>query len=137
MKIKAFATLLLAGLAACSGTDTSGIFMAANSYRVLPTSDPARFEVLGRAGGGGSDYYCAAADYAFRRLGASPADRVVVLSSPSVGQRTGSLSAFFTVAAQGSIPYSNSLYYSMRPGENAQIGLARQTCRKDPVRLNN
>ncbi|WP_193142350.1 hypothetical protein [Meridianimarinicoccus sp. MJW13] len=137
MKLKAVTALTLLTLGACSGADTSGIFMAANGYRVLPTADPNRFEVLARAGAGGSDYYCAAADYAFRRLDASPADRVVVQSSPSVGQRTGSLSAFFSVAKQGSVPRSNTLHYSMQPGQNAQIGLARQNCRKNTFKNDN
>jgi hypothetical protein len=66
------------GSASESGAQAT--WRARNTMRVAP--DPARPDtaaVISRAQAGPSDFWCAAGDYAVRRLGAAPTDRVYIL----------------------------------------------------------
>lgn len=136
MKLKAIAAVLsVAVLGACDGVGSpSGIFLSVNRMHVVPTSDPARFEVLAQPGSAGPDFFCAAADYADRRLNASPADRVVLTRPVARNPDTGRRSGLFTVAPNGSVAPTRSITISTRQaGENMQIAHARSLC-NDPTR---
>ena len=71
--------------------------------------DAERFEVFARAGLGGSDYFCAAANFARVHLGASATDRVVIVSGlgPSLTR-----------------PNQRSVVFALRPpGAKREFGL--------------
>lgn len=129
--------ILLAALGALAACDTTGgtermqsTYLAVNNFRVVPSPDPARFEVVANAGGGGSDFFCAAADYAYKRLDVPTNARVVLVApvGPSVAN-PGGRGAFFTVAPRGTVPPSKGLSVRMsRAGENYSIAHARNFC---------
>lgn len=87
LAVTALLAALLAGCTPVAGPGQSGadsatvsIWRARNTMQVAP--DPARpntAAVISRAQAGPSDFWCAAGDYAIRRLGASPTDRVYIL----------------------------------------------------------
>ncbi len=111
-------------------TRSNSNFVAQNRYIVTPGPGGGEFTVLGQAGAAGSDFFCAAADYAHRRLGVSDAERVMLIApvakNPAYGgQRTGT----FRVASRGEAPERANINVSMRrAGENLQIGHARSMC---------
>lgn len=129
--------ILLAALGALAACDTpggtermQGTFLAVNNFRVVPSADPTRFEVVANAGGGGSDFFCAAADYAYKRLNAPTNARVVLVApvGPSVAN-PGGRGAFFTVVPRGTVPPSKGISIRMRrAGENYSIAHARNFC---------
>ena len=55
----------------------SGAWQADNLLTVNPLPNGV-FEVIGRPGSAGSDYWCAAGDYALRVLGASGTQRIYI-----------------------------------------------------------
>lgn len=87
LAVAALLAALLAGCTPASGprqtaadSATTSIWRARNTMQVAP--DPGRpntAAVISRAQAGPSDFWCAAGDYAIRRLGASPTDRVYIL----------------------------------------------------------
>lgn len=125
------ALMALAGLAACaSGTPLSPQYVAVNGLRVVPFDD-GRFEVVARPGTGAADYFCAAADYAMRFLGAQAADRVVVRrpDGPSLAN-PGGRSVVFEVAPAGSVARSRGiLVRTNEAGANRTVAHARALCR--------
>lgn len=135
------AALAAVSLAACdvtmsaSGGGGGSRFLARNNYVVVSGPGGGEFTVLGKAGAAGPDYFCAAADYAHRRLGYPDAERVVLIApvakNPAYnGQRTGT----FRVASSGQVPPRTGISVSMRKaGENLQIGHARSMCETHPV----
>ncbi|MFV0244100.1 MAG: hypothetical protein ACK5IB_03640 [Qingshengfaniella sp.] len=108
----------------------AGGFVARNGYIVQPIAGSDAFTVLGKAGGAGPDYFCAAADYAYRRLGVSDVDRVVLINpvapDPAFnGRRSGA----FRAVSRDQVPPRTGLTVSMRQaGENLQIAHGRNLC---------
>lgn len=128
---------LLAALAV-AGCDSNGIggdrmsgsFVATNRLTVVPLSGPNDFEVLATGGTGGSQYFCAAGDYAFRRLNAPPAYRVVVTrpESSSISQ-PGRRGVGFTVVPQGATPGSSGFAANVRSvGANYSVSHSQLLC---------
>lgn len=111
------------------------VFRATNNYLVVPGPGAGEFTVLGQAGAAGRNFFCAAGDYAYRRLGAPQADRVMLVSSvgrnPAYnGQRTGT----FRVVTEAEAPPRTGVSVSTKAGENLQIALARNNnCRPNPI----
>lgn len=110
-------------------------FTARNNLRVVPEPSPEQFTVLSRGGAGGSTFFCAAADYAFRRLGESPSRRVVVVEP--VGQDArfgGTRSVVFTVASTDEVPDRRGFLARVdREGESLTIAHARKLCSDGPT----
>ncbi len=124
-------TLLLlaaAALGACATNST--VFVTKNSHQVARLA-PDRFEVFAQPGTGAPDYFCAAGDYAFFRLGASGSDRVIVTrpNGPS-STRPGSRSMEFRIIDFDQGPRTPRIVLSMSDrGENLPIAHARLLCR--------
>ncbi len=88
----------------------SGDFIARNKHRVVATTvDGALMEVFSTPGAGAPGYFCAAANYAIRRLGANWSDRVVVVRPE---ERSASRPAF------------RSVLFAVRPWQEARSGNA-------------
>lgn len=139
MRLIMISLLAAVGLTACDTTGTSAerratsSFRAENTYLVYPTGTPNRFEVMGKGSASGTQYFCAAADYAYRRLGAGPADRVVLLEPVGPSARGGN-SGFFRVAPRGTVESSSGITLSMKKaGQNAQIAHARNLCENPSI----
>lgn len=135
MMLAGLAALTLVGACATTGPDSisstraESVFVARNHFRVTPTPDPNRFVVRPRGGGGASFYFCAAGEYARRRLGASAADRVVVIAPQ--GSFDG-LAVGFELMPQGTIESSNSITLRVnRVGESLRVAHAQSLCRQD------
>lgn len=130
----------LLAISACSPAAQTArmdsVFRAMNGYLVEPGPGSGQFTVRGQAGASGRDFFCAAGDYAYRRLGAPPVDRVELITNvgrnPAYnGQRTGT----FRVVTKEEVPPRTGLSVSMKAGENLQIAHARNNdCRPPAVR---
>jgi len=122
------AVFAVGGYGAVSAGREDAVFSAENGFLVHPIGE-GRFEVIARGSSAAQGYFCAAGDYARRRLGAMPADRVVVVEplGPAINN-PGGKSAKFTVGAQGT--GSSSISPSVRRvGQSMSIGHARALCR--------
>lgn len=133
----ASAALLAAALAlgGCTVQGTGGgdanrmssSFRATNNFLVVPGPGSGEFTVLAQAGASGKDFFCAAGDYAHRRLGAPDSMRVMLVTpagpNPAFnGQRT----AGFRVVSSGEAPPRQGINISARRvGENLLVGHAR------------
>lgn len=111
--------------------------LARNKHRVAPSAiDGADMEVYSRPGSGGSQYFCAAADYAKRWLNSHNSDRVMVVipEAPS-STKPGFRSVHFSVVPwQSAQAEDSSLALDIdRAGEELVIVLALKLC--EPRRL--
>ena len=109
----------------------NAVFRASNGFIVHPL-DAGRFEVIPRGNSSSKGFFCAAGDYAQRRLGEPPAARVVLLSpvGPAINN-PGGRSAKFAVAPQGAARNSSIFVNTRRAGESLTIGHARTLCNRD------
>ncbi|MEM9394817.1 MAG: hypothetical protein AAGA38_13230 [Pseudomonadota bacterium] len=88
----------------------SSEFLARNKQRVAATTvDGAMMEVFSTAGASAPGYFCAAADYAIRRLGANWSDRVVVIRPE---------------AQSATRPEFRSVLFSVRPWQDDRASTA-------------
>lgn len=93
-------------------------------------SDPSRFDILQNAGSGGSDYWCAAGEYAIKKLGVSPATRVYLVQPLAKG-RLGRNSVGFSVNPNA-VPSAGSNGFTMsitKVGQNWSAEHARSQCK--------
>jgi len=80
--VRILAALLLAA-AFTAPLEAAEPYRAFNTLGVVPDPErPETFRVISRAHGGPADYWCAAGDYARRKLGAGVTARVYVLRPP-------------------------------------------------------
>ncbi len=87
------------------------------------------FEVLTQAGAGKVEYYCAAGDFAKRRLGASNTDRVVVTRDVGPSQTTANRQAVgFTLASRDAVDTSSSVTLSTKVGQARSVGHSKSLC---------
>lgn len=109
-----FAALAL-GVLLISAPQASA-FIAANDMRV--TSDGARSFVVSPARGkhGATDYWCAAGDFAIRRLGLRPSTRLYRLTSGS-----GKGGVRFSLDPQGAVPSGVSVFGAKDSGLSASL----------------
>ncbi|MCV6597699.1 MAG: hypothetical protein OIF40_11545 [Mangrovicoccus sp.] len=124
----AMATVAMLALAACDNpARQDAVFSAKNGFVVHPIGE-GRFEVIARGSSAANGYFCAAGDYARRRLGAMPADRVIVVDpvGPAVNN-PGGKSAKFTVVPSGTGSSSISPNVN-RVGQSMSIAHARTLC---------
>ncbi|MCM2560784.1 hypothetical protein M8756_03025 [Lutimaribacter sp. EGI FJ00015] len=120
---------LAISLALFAATPSLADFAAINGLRVVPMGDGARFEVIGRAGSGPQQYFCAAADYAQSVLGAPVAGRVSVAAPRGASQtRPGRRAVAFVVDDGPGRRAGDDNRYGLSVSEvgfNVSIGMAR------------
>lgn len=132
----AIASLFLIVLVACAGPQPSAsrLFVASNDHRVYGLGEPDRFEVLSRPGAAGRDYFCAASEYAIRRLRAGPTDRLVVATpiGGSLAQPSRRAVGFQLVPQGVAVPDRRGVTVSVsRVGENLNVAHGRSFCRDE------
>lgn len=108
-----------------------GDFITRQNFRVTPGPQEGQFTVLGTAGAAGPDFFCAAAEYAWRRLDVPQSQRIVTVSpvarSPDHGGRR---STVFAVVAPEDSQSNESLQARVdRAGESLTIAHALTLCR--------
>jgi len=113
-------------------------FNGKRGTRVAPVND-AIFEVVGRASADGMDYWCGAADYARRALGAPWTARVFIAQGRAQSVTTNRKSAVqFTLnpGAAGTSSGSPSLSLnSLREGDNMTVQQAYSYCQVPRMRF--
>ncbi len=99
------AAVVVAAVAGCNTAGGTGGFISEYSLQVLPSpTNPADFEVLQKSPNGATDYWCAAGEYAMKRLGVSPASRVYLRKPSGPAEfREGRRSIGFTIAPSPSV----------------------------------
>ncbi|AML51648.1 hypothetical protein [Falsihalocynthiibacter arcticus] len=156
--LKTAAVFSLVGLSACNTTVAGGsggvgmsastssptrtgahVFLASNDMVVY--GDPAvagRFEVQQRASRGGSDYWCAAGQYAVQSLGVEPNARIYLAAPIGDGHLSNKAkTAAFTVSPDVELQniaaaQSNGLTMTItRVGENWSVAHSRLQCDSD------
>ncbi|AVO39549.1 hypothetical protein [Pukyongiella litopenaei] len=127
-------TAMLAGLVPLSAL----AFSAPHGARVNPVSN-AVFEVVPRSSGNGPVFWCAAADYARRALGAPWTARIYIARGRGVSETTGRRSSVqFTLdpAAAGIQPMPPSVSLNaLRAGDNMSVQEANSYCHIPPRRF--
>lgn len=127
---RAFLTALVVAAAASQ----AAAFTAINRLDVNPLSQPGAFEVIQSRGAGPRQFWCAAADYARRELGA-PASQRIVLAAPRGASATvpGRTAVTFQLAPRGARPESRGgVSTTVRiPGEAYSTSFARGFCEAD------
>ena len=118
--------------------DTAYAFSGRNGTRVAPVSN-AVFEVVARGSGTGYDYWCGAADYARRALGAGWSDTIYIARGRGQSVTTGRRSAVqFTLdpGAAGITPIAPSLSLNaLKVGDNMSVTQANNFCNMGPRRF--
>lgn len=128
-----------AGVSTTVGNGSRGTYLAYNHMRVVPDpAVPGRFEVMQRAGNGGSGYWCAAGEYVIVSRGMRPGTRVYLEQPLGPGKMGIGSSMGFTVAPDAELQaiadaQSNGLVMSMkRIGENWSAEHSRSQCAPVP-----
>lgn len=107
------------------------------NMRAYPVND-AVFEVIARTAGGSNDYWCGAADYAQRVLGAPWAAQIYVARGRGPSVTTGRRTAVqFTLdaATAGVTPRGKDIVLSrLQPGDHMSVQQAKLYCGPAPVR---
>jgi len=119
-----FLTILLAfspGLA--------GAWVADNRHHVDFVSETV-FEVVGRPGSGGQEFWCAAGDFARRALGAGAAQRVYLVRGPAPAQtRNWNRAVLFSLVPPQGADLSTMQTLSVdRVGDNLNVTMAQSYC---------
>lgn len=108
-------------------------FTAQNRLNVNPVNANV-FEVIGRAGSSGADFWCAASDFAHRQLRAPWQSKIYIARSRGASVTSNRRSAVhFTLdpAAAGITPIDPSpSLNALRVGDNMSVQLARTFCQR-------
>jgi len=129
-----FSALGLACLTALPAT-AADAFKANRGVRVLPVNDIV-YEVVPRGSGGTWDYWCAAAQFARRGLGASWTDRFYVVRGRDLSVTTGRRSSVqFTLYPEraGVPPKTGWLSLGFRPGDSMSVQQGYGYCVQAPA----
>lgn len=129
--------LITAAVLACSTAVPAAAdsFLANRGVRVLPVNDLV-YEVVPGRSGGTWDYWCAAAQYARRVLGANWTDRFYVVRGRDVSVTTGRRSSVqFTLYPEqaGVPPKTGWLSLGFRPGESLSVQQGYGYCVQAPA----
>ncbi|UWQ31695.1 hypothetical protein K3555_13960 [Leisingera sp. M527] len=129
--------LLCAAILACLSSIPAAAdpFTTNRGVRVLPVNDTV-YEVVPRGSGGTWDYWCAAAEYARRELGAGWMDRFYVVRGRDVSVTTGRRSSVqFTLYPKrsGVEPKTGWLSLGFRPGESMSVQQGYGYCVNEPA----
>ena len=105
---------------------------ADNRHIVNPVSDTV-FEVVGRPGSGGVEFWCAAGDYARRVLGAKATQKVYLVRGPAPAQtRHWNRAVLFSLEAPEGANLNTGLSLSVtQVGENLSAASAQAYCMDD------
>ncbi|WP_147238882.1 hypothetical protein [Rhodosalinus halophilus] len=126
-----YLVVLTAALAMAATAPPAGAFTAVNRLDVNPLPQAGAFEVIQSRGAGPRQFWCAAADYARRELGA-PASQRIVLARPRHPAATapGRTAVTFRMAPRGARPESRGgVSTTVRiPGEAYSTFFARGFC---------
>lgn len=111
-------------------------FFARNSLRVFPTSDPRVMEVVPFGAAGGSEFFCAAGEYARGPLGARSTDSLVLVRGARPSPRfQGRRTVLIALVPRGTPLPRGGLILSQRSvGENLTVGHSRLLCNVTPNR---
>ncbi|NSY37627.1 hypothetical protein [Leisingera sp. ANG59] len=132
MKNLIAAAVLACAFAAPAAADT---FLGNRGVRVLPVNDIV-FEVVPGRSGGTWDYWCAAAQYARRVLGAKWTDRYYVVRGRDVSVTTGRRSSvqFTLKPEQAGVPAKTGwLSLGFRSGESLSVQQGYGYCVQAPA----
>ena len=110
----------------------AGAWTAPNDHKVAAVSD-AVFEVVGRPGSAGQEYWCAAGDYSRRVLGARANQRVYLVRGPAPAQtRNWNRAVLFSLSPPDNAQSRAMLFLSVkRVGDNLSTAAAQQYCQRD------
>ncbi len=112
-------------------------FSGRHNTRVNPVNDVV-FEVIARTAGSADDYWCGAAEYAHRALGAPWSAHIYIVRGRGPSVTTGRRTAVqFTLhpGAAGVVPRDPAfLMNRMSPGDNMSVQQAIRSCDQQPVR---
>lgn len=111
-------------------------FFARNGLRVFPTGDPRVMEVVPFGAAGGSEYFCAAGEYARGPLGARSTDKLVLVRGARPSPRfQGRRTALIALVPRGTpLPRGGLILSQRSPGENLTVGHSRFLCNSAPNR---
>ncbi|MCR9126803.1 MAG: hypothetical protein NXH82_11830 [Rhodobacteraceae bacterium] len=125
--------LLAACICALATAAPAWAYRAENYHLVNPVG-PETFEVIGRAGSGPTQYWCAAGDYALRVLGAAPQTRIYITGpvGPSA-TRPGARAVTFSLAAPDTVAPQRYDLSVRRTGDALSAIFARQYCLENRV----
>lgn len=108
---------------------SAGAWQAENRLTVNPASGDV-FEVIGRPGSPGSEFWCAAGEYALRVLGASGTERIYLVrprGTPVTGR--GPSAVQFSLTLPAGIQPQDGLFLSMKNvGDNLSVTFANSYC---------
>lgn len=121
---------ILTALTALALAVPAAAYTARNSLIVFPTEDPRVMEVVGESGSGGSDFFCAAGEFARGPLGAGAADHLVVVEPVSRNPRYNNRRTVrIALVPRGTpLPRGGLLLDPSYVGENLTVGHARFLC---------
>lgn len=107
----------------------AGAWTAANRHKVEQVSDTV-FEVVGKSGSGGQEFWCAAGDYARRELGSSATQRVYLVRGPAPAQTANwDRAVLFSLVPPQDVDLRTSATLSMkRVGDNLNATMAQGYC---------
>ena len=110
----------------------AGAWTAENHHRVAPVSKSV-FEVVGRSGSAGPQYWCAAGDFARRVLGTSAVQRIYLVRGPGVAQtQNRNKAVLFSLTSPDNSDTTHRLTLSVKQvGSNLSTAMARQYCQMD------
>ncbi|MEL6519804.1 MAG: hypothetical protein AAFQ66_02505 [Pseudomonadota bacterium] len=129
-------TIALVGLSLASAAEARNRLAPNGALVLFETKTDDNFRVLGRAGFGPRDYYCAAGYFARVTLRARPTDRVVLTRPPTRSDRTVGFELVRNPAKQ---PFLNrDVVLRLRePGQSRTVGHARNLCEQFRFGINN
>ncbi|MFT7597003.1 MAG: hypothetical protein ACI8R4_004346 [Paracoccaceae bacterium] len=104
-------------------------WQADNRHFVNPVSDGV-FEVVGRSGSGGPEFWCAAGDYARRAIGASATQRIYLVRgpAPAITRKWNRAVLFSLTEPQGADLTPGYTLSVTRVGENLIAASAQNYC---------
>lgn len=129
-RVKIAATVLFATLPGMAPA-----WQADNRHFVNPISDTV-FEVVGRSGSGGPEFWCAAGDYARRAIGAVPTQRIYLVRGPAPAiTRNWNRAVLFSLTQPQEVDLTPGYTLSVtRVGENLIAASAQEYCADNKMR---
>ncbi len=133
MRFALIPALAVLALSACDAPVHPGgsQYLSVNGRRVVPLETPGTFEVIASPGDAGPQFFCAAADYAHRKLNARATDRVVVVraAGDSLSYPGTRGVGFRLMSAQGAPADPGAFFFDpRREGASATVGYGRHMC---------
>ncbi|MEX0338098.1 MAG: hypothetical protein AB3N11_03565 [Arenibacterium sp.] len=130
VSFQGFRAGLIAGTLVAMMPATAFAWKAENRLDVNPLPSGEAFEVIGRPGSAGSEFWCAAGDYALRQLGAPGTARIYITRARGTPQTSNRLEAVqFSLTPVGAETTPTPPFLSLRRvGDNLSVTFARNYC---------